>query len=45
MRNAFIGAVQEIAEADERVVFLTGDLGFTVLEPLAEALRERFVNV
>ncbi|MFI5004567.1 MAG: transketolase family protein [Solirubrobacterales bacterium] len=45
MRNAFIGAVQEIAEADERVVFLTGDLGFTVLEPLAETLRERFVNV
>ncbi|HXN37349.1 MAG TPA: transketolase C-terminal domain-containing protein [Solirubrobacteraceae bacterium] len=45
MRNAFIGAVQEIAERDRRVVFLTGDLGFMVLEPLAERLRERFVNV
>ncbi len=45
MRNAFIGAVQEIAEADPRVVFLTGDLGFTVLEPLAERLGKRFVNV
>jgi transketolase len=45
MRNAFIGAVEEIAEDDPRVVFLTGDLGFTVLEPLAKKLRERFVNV
>ncbi len=45
MRNAFIGAVQEIAEADSRVVFLTGDLGFTVLEPLATSLGKRFVNV
>jgi transketolase len=45
MRNAFIDAVQEIAERDRRVVFLTGDLGFTILEPLAESLQERFVNV
>jgi transketolase len=45
MRNAFVGAVREIAEQDRRVVFLTGDLGFTVLEPLAATLRERFVNV
>jgi transketolase len=45
MRDAFIGAVLEIAERDRRVVFLTGDLGFTVLEPLAERLPERFMNV
>jgi transketolase len=45
MRNAFIDAVQEIAERDRRVMFLTGDLGFTVLEPLAESLKERFLNV
>jgi transketolase len=45
MRNAFIGAVLKIAEHDRRVVFLTGDLGFTVLEPLAESLGERFMNV
>jgi transketolase len=45
MRNAFVGAVRELAEADPRVVFLTGDLGFMVLEPLAERLGERFVNV
>jgi transketolase len=45
MRNAFIQAVLEIAENDQRVVFLTGDLGFTVLEPLAEKLQDRFINV
>ncbi len=45
MRNAFIGAIQELAESDSRVVFLTGDLGFTVLEPLAECMQERFINV
>jgi transketolase len=45
MRNAFIGAVQQVAERDPRVMFLTGDLGFTVLEPLAESLGERFINV
>jgi transketolase len=45
MRNAFVNAVQEVAEHDPRVVFLTGDLGFTILEPLAESLKERFINV
>lgn len=45
MRNAFIGAVLEIAEKDSRIVFLTGDLGFMVLEPFAERVPERFINV
>jgi transketolase len=45
MRNAFVDTLAEIAEGDPRIVFLTGDLGFMVLEPLAERLRGRFVNV
>jgi transketolase len=45
MRNAFIDAVRELAEEDQRIVFLTGDLGFMVLEPLANQLQERFINV
>jgi transketolase len=45
VRDAFIGAVRELAEQDRRIVFLTGDLGFTVLEPLAETLGDRFLNV
>ena len=31
--------------ADERIVLLTGDLGFTVLEPFAERFPDRFFNV
>ncbi len=45
MRNAFIGALMELAEEDSRIVFLTGDLGFMVLEPFAERMPERFVNM
>jgi transketolase len=29
---------------DSRLVFLTGDLGFMALEPLRDALKERFIN-
>jgi transketolase len=45
MRNAIIGALRELASEDLRVVFVTGDLGFMVLEPLAEEMSERFINV
>jgi transketolase len=45
MRNEFVNAVGELADGDPRIVFLTGDLGFSVLEPLAANLRERFINV
>ena len=45
MRNAFIGALLELAEEDLRIVLLTGDLGFMVLEPFAERMPEHFINV
>lgn len=45
MRNAFLGALIEIAEEDPRIVLLTGDLGFMVLGPFAEKMPERFINV
>lgn len=45
MRAAFIRTLTEIAEADARVVLLTGDLGFSVMEPFAERFPERFFNV
>jgi transketolase len=44
VRNAFIGALLELAEEDSRIVLLTGDLGFMVLEPFAERIPDRFVN-
>lgn len=43
MRNAFCNSLLGFA-ADERFVFLTGDLGFKALEPLRDAMGERFIN-
>ncbi|HTV97237.1 MAG TPA: hypothetical protein VME42_14615 [Steroidobacteraceae bacterium] len=43
MRAAFCNAMVELA-GEQRYFFLTGDLGFMALEPLREALGERFVN-
>lgn len=45
MRAAFTRTLVELAQRDPRVVLLTGDLGYTVLEPFAEAFPDRFVNV
>jgi len=45
VRNAFLQTLLEIADADDSVVLLTGDLGFTVLEPFAERHPDRFFNV
>jgi transketolase len=45
MRKAFIHALAELADADPRVLLLTGDLGFMAVEPFAERHPDRFVNV
>jgi transketolase len=45
MRASFIRALCELAEQDERVMLLTGDLGFTVLEPFRDRFPKRFYNV
>lgn len=45
MRAAFVRALIDLAAADERVVLLVGDLGYTVVEPFAEAHPTRFFNV
>lgn len=45
MRNAFARALVEVAEQDARVMLLTGDIGFNVLEPFAQRFPERFFNV
>jgi len=44
MRRQFCAALVERAAANPNLVFLTGDLGFMALEPLQEALGERFIN-
>ncbi len=44
MRNAFVDELSTLAEADERVMLLTGDLGFMVLEDFATRFPDRFLN-
>lgn len=45
MRTTFIKTVVEAAERDESVFFLTGDLGFGVVEPFRDKFPSRFLNV
>jgi transketolase len=44
MRREFVESLVNIAERDERVVLLTGDLGFAALEPFSERFPDRFFN-
>ncbi|NQU75561.1 MAG: transketolase [Planctomycetes bacterium] len=44
MRTAFVETLCELAERDERIFLLTGDLGFSALEPFAERFPDRYVN-
>ena len=45
MRNALIQSLVEVGDADERVLLLTGDLGFSVVEPFSSRFPKRFINV
>jgi transketolase len=45
MRGAFVRALVEVAAEDERVILLTGDLGYMALEPFSERFPARFMNV
>ncbi|WP_007023591.1 transketolase family protein [Saccharomonospora iraqiensis] len=44
MRAAFVDTLTALAQQDSRIVFLTGDLGFNMLEPFAERFPDRFYN-
>jgi transketolase len=44
VRNEFLDELVTLAEADERVMLLTGDLGFMVLEEFQQRFPERFLN-
>ncbi|CAK0761401.1 Transketolase [Azospirillaceae bacterium] len=45
MRNAFLRELVNLAENDSKIVLLSGDLGFSVLEPFAAKFPDRFVNI
>jgi transketolase len=44
MRTAFLHTLFEIAKQDPRIVFMTGDLGFSVVEPFMKELPGQFIN-
>lgn len=45
MRDTFVAALTEAAEADPRVMILTGDLGFGVLTKFRDRFPQQFINV
>jgi transketolase len=44
MRIEFASAIVDIAKRNERIAFLSGDLGFMALEEVQETLKDRFIN-
>ncbi len=44
MRDAFVRALLREMAADERIVLLTGDLGFGVLRPVKQRFPDRIIN-
>lgn len=44
MRDAFVRKLTELARADSRIILLTGDLGFGVLDAFAKDLPAQFIN-
>ncbi len=45
MRKTFINRLIKLAENDKRIMLLTGDLGFMVVEPFISQFPDRFINV
>ncbi|MGA8213594.1 MAG: transketolase C-terminal domain-containing protein, partial [Candidatus Sulfotelmatobacter sp.] len=44
MRTAFLNELFELAKQNPRIVFMTGDLGFSVVEKFMQELPKQFIN-
>lgn len=44
LRKQFTTELIKLAEQDDKIILLTGDLGFNVLEPFIEKFPERYIN-
>lgn len=44
MRKGFCDAIEKLAIANEKIILLTGDLGFMALESVQESIGNRFIN-
>ena len=45
MRKAFADVLEYEMQRNEKIVFLTGDLGFQVFDSIAQKFPKRFINV
>ena len=44
MRSAFSNTLYQMAEMDDRVIFLTGDLGFQIFDDFKDTFGPRYIN-
>ena len=44
MRNAFIEELVELANQNDKIALMVGDLGYSVVEPFADRFPDRFIN-
>ncbi|MCH8246841.1 MAG: transketolase [Bacteroidetes bacterium] len=44
MRDSFVATLSSLAEEDERIILITGDLGFRVLDDFAKRFPRQFIN-
>lgn len=44
MRKEFSAGIERLAKTDDKLVFITGDLGYNALENLQELMGPRFIN-
>ena len=44
MRDAFVKALEELAESDESIFFITADLGFGVFDNYAERFPNQYLK-
>ena len=44
MRKEFANAIIDLSKTTDKIVFLTGDLGFMALEEVKECLGDKFIN-
>ena len=45
MRGAFVRTLMDLAEEDSRIILLTADLGYALMEPFMERFPSQFINV
>ena len=45
MRRQFSATIEDLSKNNQKIVFLTGDLGFMALENVRDVMGKRFINV